>query len=480
MARGERAVVGVAFGLLALATVVRWLFISSTMVLDDEAYYYVWTRHLAGGYVDGGPTIAYVNAFFVALFGATGFALRLGAVVLLTALACYLYWWGARRFNPCTGALLLGIVTCTPICFFSSIVHTYDTEMAAAMLAAIALYYDAFFVDRRAFYPGGIMLGVALLSKISVAFSALAIALLPWLVPETRWAWRRREYYFSFALAALFLLPFLYWNATHAFAFVRFKGGMAFHPGPPNAFLRVWGAQLACWLPILCGFAIALPCRVLLARRRRAASAEEGYFAWVAAFPLAFFAIGSCVVNYYGNWVAPAFFGGLFLTAIHAGRAWARYRLLALLQGAASVLGLAVLLGQLYWGFIPLRARADITNRYYCHSAIPTALKAYLMAHPAERNLRIVSDNYQLPSLVNFYLHPHPEALGLSLGRYHATLYSTLSPRLPAPPFLFLAYGDQYPIELKALARHITPRAHFVSRRQGKDAGHLSLWMVEQ
>ena len=43
----------IALSILLLA--VRLLFISNTLLINDEAYYAIYARHLAWGYVDHGP-----------------------------------------------------------------------------------------------------------------------------------------------------------------------------------------------------------------------------------------------------------------------------------------------------------------------------------------------------------------------------------------------------------------------------------------
>ena len=461
--------------IIILCAVVRLVFISTTLVVDDESYYYVWTHHLAGGYIDGGPVIGYINKLFVLLFGVSGFSVRFGAVAQLTALSLFLLYWGAKRFNARTGFLLAMLTTLTPICFGIGIVHTYDTEMAFFMLIAIALYYDAFFVDERKFYLAGVFLGLALLAKISVVFSAFAIFLLPFLVKDLRVLLRRKAFYLSFVIAALIFSPFIYWNLTHDLAFIRFKGGMAFRSGDLSDFLDVWLAQAGLFLPIVFWFAVMLPFRTIArAIFRHEHAPQQLYFALVAAFPLCYFVSGSLFSRYYGNWVLPAFFGGLFLTALHFGANWEKYRVPALIHGVCSAALLAVVIGHVYLDFLPM------PNPYALRAAMPTEIKAYFAAHPELQQLRIVGNDYQVPSMVNMYLHPPIEAIGLSLAGYHDTLYTMLYPprTLAGQNFLFLYPSEKFPDALRAHFATVKKMQTFVSRRHGKVAGRLTLWYV--
>ena len=45
----------------------RIFFISGTLLIDDEAYYAMYARHLSWGYIDHGPIIAYVIRLFTIL-----------------------------------------------------------------------------------------------------------------------------------------------------------------------------------------------------------------------------------------------------------------------------------------------------------------------------------------------------------------------------------------------------------------------------
>jgi 4-amino-4-deoxy-L-arabinose transferase-like glycosyltransferase len=458
----------------------RLVFISTTAVIDDEAYYYVWSNHLAGGYVDGGPTIAYINKLFVMVFGANSMSVRLGAVVMTSLLALYLWRWGARRFGAAPGFFLLLLVSATPVCFACSVIHTYDTEMTVFMLAAVALYYDAFFIDERRFYAAGIALGLALLSKVSVLFPALGIIAAPLLVKGLRGALRKKEFYLSFLIAGLIFSPFLCWNLTNDFAFIRFKGAMAFRRGDFGDFLPVWGAQVGLFMPILFWFAIVLPFRTVIGRHRRDAAPEETYFALIGVIPLIYFCIGSFFSRYYSNWLAPAFFGGMFLTSLHFGRRWGQHHALAAAQVASSAAVLLMVISQIYLGFLPLPVKSDPTNRYFTYSSVLSELKDYLHVHPEFDATRVVADNYQVPSMVNLYLQPRVEAVGLSLAGYHKTEYSILYPpnTLAKENFLFLAPGEVLPARLRDYFATVEKKRAFISRRNGRELGRFTLWYV--
>ena len=59
-----------------------WLWFATRHdLVQDEAYYWQWSRHLAAGYYDGPPLVAYVIHLSTLIFGQTVLGVRFGAVL---------------------------------------------------------------------------------------------------------------------------------------------------------------------------------------------------------------------------------------------------------------------------------------------------------------------------------------------------------------------------------------------------------------
>ncbi|HET6781171.1 MAG TPA: glycosyl transferase, partial [bacterium] len=67
--------------LLAL-TAIRILAASAYPLVDDEAYYWTWSRHLAWGYPDHPPAVAAMVKLTTALVGDSAVGIRLGPIFL--------------------------------------------------------------------------------------------------------------------------------------------------------------------------------------------------------------------------------------------------------------------------------------------------------------------------------------------------------------------------------------------------------------
>ena len=165
-------------GLSLLLLIIRLLFISNTLLINDEAYYAIYARHLAWGYVDHGPIVAYLIKLFT-LIWENSFTVRLGATTLMSVLTIILYYFGKKYFNTKTGIILSLSLTANMLFHTNSIVITPDVPMTFFTILAMMFYYLAYCVNKKYIYIGGGMLGLAVLSKISALFPAIGIALYP-------------------------------------------------------------------------------------------------------------------------------------------------------------------------------------------------------------------------------------------------------------------------------------------------------------
>ena len=194
---------------------------------SDEAYYWLWSRHLAGGYYDHPPAIAYVIRFGTLLFGDTPFGLRLGGILLSFA-ASWFVWRAAASLlgNEKAGGLACLLFNLTLMTTVETMAATPDAPSIAAAAAYVwALAKIAETKDGRWWLAAGLAAGLGLLSKYSALF--LGAGTLVWLIaspPIRRWfasVWP----YLGGALALLIFAPNLWWNAEHGWATFLFQFG---------------------------------------------------------------------------------------------------------------------------------------------------------------------------------------------------------------------------------------------------------------
>src|SRR5215475_638940 len=80
-------------------TVYRLWYSTHLELVGDEAYYWLWSRHLDVCYLDKGPVIAWIIAAGTALFGQTVFGVRFFAVILASSTGFGIFLLARRLFS---------------------------------------------------------------------------------------------------------------------------------------------------------------------------------------------------------------------------------------------------------------------------------------------------------------------------------------------------------------------------------------------
>jgi len=197
----------------------------------DEAYYWLWSRHVAAGYFDHPPAVAFVIRAGTELFGATPFGVRIGGIFLSFVASWFVWRTGAiLARDEKAGALACLFFNLTLMISVEMLAATPDApSIAAAAMFCWALAKVAETQDGRWWLAAGFAAGLGLLAKYTGFF--LGFGALAWLIispPVRRWLvspWP----YCGGAFALLLFVPNLWWNSTHgwetfAFQFARVEG----------------------------------------------------------------------------------------------------------------------------------------------------------------------------------------------------------------------------------------------------------------
>jgi len=89
-----------------------------TPLTFDEAYYWMWSQHLAGGYYDHPPMVAWVITLGTTLFGDTPLGVRFATIMLWIATASLLFLTGRMWFGRRVALLATLLFTLLPISYF--------------------------------------------------------------------------------------------------------------------------------------------------------------------------------------------------------------------------------------------------------------------------------------------------------------------------------------------------------------------------
>jgi 4-amino-4-deoxy-L-arabinose transferase-like glycosyltransferase len=206
--------------------------------VSDEAYYWMWGRHLSLSYFDHPPLGAWVQGLSHALFGTNHFALRLPTFLALGAVLA-VFWAVAKRVGgeDSRGVFLRStlVFVASPLFGIFGTVAIHDYLLVALVIGA-GYFFTRYLTDIEAsgdgrlehLFGAAVLLGLAGLTKYTAAFVAIAVAGTILTRPKLRPMLLRWEIYAAGLIALALQAPTIIWNFQHDFASINFQFGRRF------------------------------------------------------------------------------------------------------------------------------------------------------------------------------------------------------------------------------------------------------------
>ncbi len=408
---------------LAALGLIRLFFVQSLPLLPDEANSWQWSRHLAAGYYDNGPLVAFTLRAGTLLLGQTPLGLRLtgllfglGASLLLYDLARLLF--RDRRL----GLGLVLAVNSTLLFGVGGLFATYDLPQIFFWTLALDLAVRLFFIESQnsgnlIWLALGLSLGLSMLAKYSSLLLALGLGGFMIFSPRHRRLLTRKGPYLALAAAFAAFMPNLLWNLANGFAAFGHVLGLSHGNGGGWRFQtpEFLGTQALLVGPIL--FVILVLGLVRAWKRAAAGDPVQSFLLWTSLPALALFTLMSIWTKVYGNWTGPGYVGA-FLAAggalagpLRSSVGLRRWALAALVCGYA-LLGLG-------YAHRPVLAALDLkpeqnpAAEMYGWPELGPALDGNLAGWTDAREPFIFSTRYQLAGLAAFYAQGRPETVCL-------------------------------------------------------------------
>src|SRR5947207_6768512 len=241
--------------LIVVALVVLRLVAAAwTPLTFDEAYYWMWSKHLAGGYYDHPPMVAYVIRAGTIIAGDTELGVRLVSILLALPMSFAVYQsagilFGGRRVAA-TAAILRNVTLMAAV---GTLIVTPDAPLLVASSFVLFCLAKVLATERGAWWLAvGAAVGAALLSKYTALFFGPAILI--WLVsvPKLRhWLISPWPYLGGVVSLALFS-PVIFWNADHHWvSFIKQIGRARIEEFKPAFIVELIPTQVAFATPLV-------------------------------------------------------------------------------------------------------------------------------------------------------------------------------------------------------------------------------------
>jgi len=176
---------------------------------EDEAYQWIWSKHLALSYYSKPPLIAYSHFLSTSLWGDTAFGVRFFAPVIAAALSWLSLRFLVREVNARAAFWLSIILGCVPILAVGSTLMTIDPLSVLFWTLAMFAGWRAVREDATTgdWLWVGLWMGFGFLSKYTELFQLLSWALLFILWPPARKHLRRPGPYLALLVNLLCMFP---------------------------------------------------------------------------------------------------------------------------------------------------------------------------------------------------------------------------------------------------------------------------------
>jgi len=302
-----RLTLNTAVTILALVAL-RLIAAAWTPLTFDEAYYWMWSKHLAFGYYDHPPGVAVVIRAGTAIAGDTEFGVRLVSILLALPMSFAVYRTASILFGgvrvAATAAILLNVTLMAAV---GTLIVTPDAPLLVTSGFLLFFLAKVLETGRGAWWLAvGAAAGLALQSKYTSLLFGPAILI--WLisVPKLR-RWLISPWLYLGGLVALAIFaPVILWNADHHWvSFIKQIGRARIGDFSPAFIGELIPTQIAFATPLV--FVLgAMGLYALFARKAGAMAARMliGATFWTI---VAYFIWHSLHARVEANWFAPVY-----------------------------------------------------------------------------------------------------------------------------------------------------------------------------
>jgi 4-amino-4-deoxy-L-arabinose transferase-like glycosyltransferase/membrane-associated phospholipid phosphatase len=211
--------------------IARWLYLASGIVdlSGDEAYQWVWSKHLALSYYSKPPGIALIQFTGTSIFSDTEFGVRFFSPLFAAIMGVMMLRFFAREISARAGFLFLLIVTATPLLDLGTILMTIDPPMVLCWMWALVAGWRAAQPDgkTRDWLVVGLAMGVGFLCKYTAACQIVCWAIFFALAPAARLHLRKPGPWLALLVFLVCTTPVVIWNAQHGWITIHHVAGDA-------------------------------------------------------------------------------------------------------------------------------------------------------------------------------------------------------------------------------------------------------------
>ncbi len=250
--------------LIAALFVFRLFYISSGRIelSEDEAYQWLWSKHLALSYYSKPLMIALAQFAGTSIWGDHELGVRFLSPVIAAVLSLLLLRFMAREVSASAGFWIIVLCSTAPLLAVGSTLMTVDPLLVLFWTAAMVVGWRAVQPTgtTQQWLATGLLMGLGFLSKYTAAIQIASFALFIALWQPARAQLRRPGPWLALGVFVLCMLPVIIWNSQHGWITIHHVGENAKLDKPWEPTLRYFfeflGTEAGLLNPIYLGAAI--------------------------------------------------------------------------------------------------------------------------------------------------------------------------------------------------------------------------------
>jgi membrane-associated phospholipid phosphatase len=296
---------------IVFSLIARWIYLASGLIKlsEDEAYQWLWSKHLALSYFSKPLGIAFIQRAGTAIGGDTEFGVRFFSPVFAAILSFIVLRFLARETGARTAFWMLMVTLATPLLVAGSILMTIDPPLVLCWMWAVVAGWRAVQANgtTRDWLVVGLAMGLGFLCKQSEPYQIICFAIFFALQPSARIHLRKPGPWLALLILILSTLPFVIWNCQHGWLTLHHIGDNAgmnhrWHP-TLEYFFDFIGAEFGLLNPVFFVAALWATCAFWPRRREK----PLWLFLFCMSAPVL---LGHLLYSFHSrilpNWIAPA------------------------------------------------------------------------------------------------------------------------------------------------------------------------------
>jgi undecaprenyl-diphosphatase len=406
----------------------RWIYSGQFLLVPDETNYWQWSRHLALGYHDQAPLIAWAIHLGTLIFGHTETGVRFPSVLSVGVASAYLLLLANRYFGAKTAWYTAVISQAVLVFNVGGLLATPDGLQAAAW--AGAAYHTAVAYEENRLHQwmlGGFWFGLGLLSKYTMVLFLPGAFLYGLFSPTHRNRLLGLRPYAGVAFGLLMFLPVIVWNARNHWNSVRHVAYLGGANETMSLHLKYFAELIASQAGLISPLILVLGLSAWYLAIRRPFRTDHWIYGYLffTSFPMfAFFVLLSLHARVYGNWPAAGYLGVSVLAAAFFGdRSKPNPDIRLLLWGrklwpwgiGTAYLFTFLLLTQVVWPILPVPPELNRPAKEILGwKKLGMKAEAMRKGMPSPDKTFLFGLRYQIASELAFYTPGQPQTVSIN------------------------------------------------------------------